>query len=217
MGRIWRKLRREAKRHPKQVVVLALLTLVALWFWGPQLLRTVTGTGEATSTSSAGTSGTVAADTARTAPSGQADRTAVAHWDDLERWRKADPRHWPAAGYRLHCDPFQAVAGSVQTAESVPEQGDGVDASQPPVVAPADAGLAVSAIVWGRDQRLALIGGRALGEGDEIRRTENGHDTIFRLLHVGVDSVVMETGGQKFVVALPRGGTGSDIEIRRMQ
>ncbi|GAB6165855.1 hypothetical protein JCM19992_18550 [Thermostilla marina] len=182
--------------------MLAVLAVVAVLVWGPRLMPSF---GEDAQTDVAGAGVTVLSP-----ESGSRRTEEPLSWDRLVAWNRSDPAGWAGDDFPLLHDPFvppQAMAAEDGTHA---EAGGALH-----VVSPADVNLEVTAVLLRRAGGMAVISGRFVELGQEIRVEADGKVGVFTLAEVHADHVVLESGGRRFSVALPGEKTQDDIEVVR--
>jgi hypothetical protein len=200
-----RKLRREIKSSPKKAAVLALLSVVALWFWAPLAAKWF-GKSE--------TDGKSAAPVAATNPQPSNTRNSGVNmaatglvpdvaavkpvfprrpWQQLLSWIEQDSRMSPAADLGSGRDPFHPIEEKKNKPLAV--------TTEKPDVTPADAGLALRSTIVGGDQKTALIGREVYREGETIAATRGEGE--FRLVEIRPREVVLERSGKLYRLGLP--------------
>lgn len=194
LGKLSKRLRKELLANPKQAAVLAVVCLVAIWFWSPLLLKWYRGKTAAPPTAT-GTSEPAA-------PLAAVAKEARQYsWLQVQAWRSADPLTRPAPLPAEARDPFrslQVVARSnKQDDDSGAEREQTVAEQQ---VAPEKLGLVLQAIVYGGSRRLAQISGRTVQENDEIRlgvkkETSTAAEIVGRVTTIHPNEVVLDIGG----------------------
>jgi len=210
MGKLVKRLKREAAANPKKAAILGIVTVVALYFWAPLLLGMVkkAGPGEPPSTAA------VVPD----APAGQvvpAAKTepdaALPPWELVVQWMQSDPRVKPAPALQLAFDPFGLVKPEPKAAE--------VEQAQPAAaqsIAPEALGLVLTSTIIGPNSRVAQIGGKpyAVGQMIEVPKDKAPVPTAFKLIDVQSHSAVLQLGTQRFELTIPRPGDSERIEIK---
>jgi hypothetical protein len=215
LQKLQKKALRELKASPQKAAMLALLAIVAAWFWLPLVLKSH-------SPAAPPVAATPAAAAAHSSTQGPA-RPAVAgkeqmSWHDVAASIDRDPRMVPATlnGLAKKRNPFVSpvnVATSDQTAatkeDGKKQPGDEVEAEQPPP-GPGDLGLVLSSTLVGRSRRAALISGRTYELGSKIRV----EGEAFRLVEVEPSRIVLERDGQQYTLSIKRRTGGGRIELR---
>ncbi|RMG04164.1 MAG: hypothetical protein D6741_01425 [Planctomycetota bacterium] len=202
LGRLYKRFQREAKRRPKEVVVLAVLAVVAGLVWGPRLVPSFGDDPQA----NAGESGVTILSAGGSVESAEEGLG----WDQLVAWRRSDPAGWAGDDYPLAHDPFV-----VPLATAGDEKGGISPGAAPVVVSPEEVNLQVTAVLLRGTGGMAVISGRFVEVGQEIRAEADGKIGVFTLTEVHADHVVLESGGHRFPVALPGEKAQDDIEIVR--
>ncbi len=204
-SRLLRKLRREIKASPRKTAVLALLSVVGLWFWIPLVARWFGKTDSEAASAvpvaantaqprSIGGSVTTPA-TAAMSPGTMVAATAGSHrpWHQLLAWIEQDARMKPTSDFGNGRDPFHPREENKTKGAVVPVE--------KPDITPSDAGLALSSTIVGAGERTALIGRDVYREGDTIS-TPRGEGE-FRLVEIRPREVVLERSGKQYRLELP--------------
>lgn len=199
-GKLAKRLKKELLGNPKQAAVLAIVCLVACWFWSPLLMKWFSGKSAVTVSVKTGVDNdpVVAPAKIATTPAGRKNA-----WCEVNTWRMADPLTRSASLARGTRDPFESKQPVV--AEVVAERGGDAEAVQPTIaIVPAQAetlGLTLEAIVYGGSRRLAQINGQTLRENDEVKlggeaRQAEGTSIVGRVLTIRSDEVLIEFGSR---------------------
>lgn len=206
-----RKLRREVAASPKKAALLAVVSVVALWFWAPLVTKSFskTETPPTDVARPAGSSGPLPA-TVAAAPGANAagagstepsnsirSRLPARPWRQLVAQIQNDPRMSPATDLVAERDPFKAPiveAPALKKPEAavVVEQRD---------LTPVSAGLVLNSTIVGRGERRALIGGEVYEEGSTI--AAHGGESGFRLVEIRPREVILERKGRLYTLGLP--------------
>lgn len=160
--RLINALKHEARTRPLKVGVLALLFLVAMYFWIPlasQLLG-LSGSGS-TQPRNDKPATPLALATVPSTPAAEATSPEV-NWQKLHAARVADPLSHPAEDRVWDKNPFAPYA------EVRPTEENTVDATPQLVPTAEQLGLQLAGVIISPRQRLAMINGRNYRPGDEI-------------------------------------------------
>jgi hypothetical protein len=201
------KLRREIAANPKKAGVLALLLIVAIWFWAPLLGKwfgkpeTDVKDGTPTQNSafaSPAAGGGVGASSHSATESAISVKGKLPHrpWRQLVTWIEQDPRMSPATELAIGRDPFKLLpieAMEKKRAEPASEQ--------QPDLTPTLAGLVLTTTIVGRGQSIALIGGEAYKEGSVVAALRG--DGRFRIVEIRPREVILERKGKLYNLSLP--------------
>jgi hypothetical protein len=198
------KLRREIEANPKKAGVLALLLVVAIWFWAPLFGKWFGKTetdvkdgaptpnvATASPTTGLGASALGATESALSLKSKLPNRS----WRQLVALIEQDPRMSPATELAAGRDPFKSLpteSAEKKRAETAPEQPD---------LTPTAAGLVLTSTIVGRGQKIALIGGEAYKEGSLVAAARGEAD--FRLVEIRPREVILERKGRLYNLSLP--------------
>ena len=213
LGKQLGAIRRELVANPKKTAVLLVLLAAAAWFWGPILWRKFGGSAAPGATAASATvSGQNAAVNMdnrlvvadhRTGDSG----IPPASWNQLLAARRRDPLTQPAAFDARWPQPFKAPA------QAAPVAGGTDAAGQPSVLlTPAEVGLVLESIVYGKSRRVAVINGEVYHEGSEIAvASAQGTPVSFQLVRIEPNSVALKRHDRNYWLEFPRPKlTGSD-------
>jgi hypothetical protein len=201
------KLRREIAANPKKAGVLALLLIVAIWFWAPLLgkwfgkpetdvkdgasTQNTATVSQATSASGVGASSHSATESAINLKGKLPHRP----WRQLVAWIEQDPRMSPATELAIGRDPFKSLP--IETLEKKRAE----PASEQPDLTPTSAGLVLTSTIVGRGQSIALIGGEAYIEGSVVAASRG--DGRFRIVEIRPREVILERKGKLYNLSLP--------------
>jgi len=207
IAKLKQRLEREAKKNPKQVVVLGILLLVALWFWAPLVWKWLpsdvaspsTAAGQVAVVPTPGLSQEHPAEKAKTS-------SAAAQWQKLVEWMKHDPLMTPATQIASERDPF--------TSPVVQTSGEAVEVETNLVVVvdeltPERAGLVLTSTIVGPKRRAALISGRAYAEGRKIVQPMGQQLVVFKLTEVHPKYIVLERDQHRYELKLAESTTAS--------
>jgi hypothetical protein len=204
-ARLVKRLRRDIKSSPRKAAVLALLSVVGLWFWIPLVAKwfgksdtdTVSAAPIAAKAPAPLSVGQPAANPgANVNSTGAATTSAVGSrrpWQQLLAWIEQDTRMTPAADFGSGRDPFHPIEEKKTKAQPI--------AVEKPDLTPADAGLALSSTIVGAGQKTALIGREVYREGEKIAASHGEGE--FRLVEIRPREVVLERSGKLYRLALP--------------
>ncbi len=199
LARVQQQLMRDIKRSPMKASVLALLCIVALYFWAPLVVGWF-GSEKPKKTNVA------TAPTAAVAQPTQPDAAApvlpapgaVFAWQSLVEGIKHDPRMQSATLAELRTRPF----GLVQTQKPTePDETSPTWAGTPKTQRDmSQLGLKLSSTMLGR-RRVAVINGRPYAEGSQV---EAGDDLVLTVARVTERSVLLEHEGKRFELTIVR-------------
>jgi hypothetical protein len=209
------KLRREIKANPKKAAILALLLVVAIWFWVPIMAkwfsnpdsdmtapanaRAAAGkvaTPSATANAAGNPTNTAAtiAPTQTAAPSSKR-KLPLRPWKQLAAWIEHDPRMTPATELAGGRDPFATRPAT--TAQAKPTE----TAPEPPDVSPTAAGLVLTSTIVGGGHKLALISNEVYREGATVSGAQDERE--FRIVEIRPREVVLSRKGKLYILGLP--------------
>ncbi|MBL8828127.1 MAG: hypothetical protein JNM18_14200 [Planctomycetaceae bacterium] len=225
LEKLSKQLQRELKRNPKQAGILALLGVVAVWFWLPLIWKSDDSmsspvvTPAATETA-ASTAVTTVATTSTSATNPSTTTTTTnqpARWDQIVQEIDNDPLMQPITvltAATLDRSPF-AIYAHVEPVkvEETPEEVTPFIPPQPVevVVTPDEAGLQVTGTIVSRTRSSATINGEAFRTGETI---EGNDGVIFTLVSVEATGVVLERNGKQFPLTIRRKPRAGRVELR---
>jgi hypothetical protein len=214
LGKLSKRLRKELLANPKQAVVLAIVCVIACWFWSPLLLKWFKGKGKSQIARS-----NPATETENTIAKAEPQRS----WFDIYAWRQADPLTRSAPLQDETRDPFRlpkpVMAGHEEEEEE--EQND------QPIAAPVHLeklSLKLEAIIYSGSRRLAQINGLTVKENDEV--PINGEDEagekasaklVGRVVAIHPTEVVLEVGRQSLRLSLQPKLLGRGEVVKRLR
>jgi hypothetical protein len=213
LGKLSKRLRKELLANPKQAVVLAVVCVIACWFWSPLLLKWFKGKGKsqiARSNPVTGTENTIA--------KAEPQRP----WFDIYAWRQADPLTRPAPLADETRDPFRLPEPVMAAYEKNDEEQ--TDQSIAPPVQLEKLNLKLEAIVYSGSRRLAQINGLTVKENDEV--PINGEDEagekasaklVGRVVAIHPTEVVLEVGRQSLRLSLQPKLLGRGEVVKRLR
>jgi hypothetical protein len=211
LGKLGKKLKREAIANPKKAAVLGLVTLVALYFWVPLVL------GWTKNDSPAAPPDAVAATSAETAAMPGAMPTSEPNvarpsWQQVAEWMRNDPRTKPAPPLQLARDPFESAKSAAETVETEAA----VETAAAPALTPEAVGLVLTGTIIGPNSRLAQIGGKPYSVGQMIEASKDKAlgAAAFKLIEVQPRRAVLQLGTQRFELTMPQPGDSEKIEIK---
>ena len=193
-GKLLAAIRRELTANPKKAAALALLLAAAAWFWWPLVWRMFGGAKPA----APGQAQVVDQSSDRQPPGvkSAAAPPSFGNWRDLLAARRQDPLAQPATFDPDWPQPFKVQA--LQTAAT------GNGAGIPTVLTPAQAGLVLESVLYGKTKRAAMINGEIYREGSEVGISAPGVDVIFRVARIDRTSVSLERYGRTYRLEFPR-------------
>ncbi|MCS7304275.1 MAG: general secretion pathway protein GspB [Thermoguttaceae bacterium] len=247
LNRFIAQLRREIKAHPGKAALLAGLLLVALYYWIPLIGRWIgrskelqmaraqatigenlRSAGEKSFPGSSGPGPNLALESSalRGPETPGLGKTAqdMPSWDQLVRWREADPHTQPVRWSSDRQDPFQPLAPGTfsenkdYSADTLAAQNTGkipsssLSHSQIIQEPPEKLDLELTSIVVGPNRRLALINGQPYQEGDVLVVSKNGHQWQFRLSRIRPTSIQLQWNDRQYELSLPQ--TPSNVLIQ---
>jgi len=213
--KLGRQLKRDLTRNPKKAGVLALLLIVAVYFWAPLLI----GWASDETPVAAQDAGSVAA---AATPAGDAleptSPEAVPSWDVLASHMAEDRMASAAEWVAERRVPF--LPSGYQLALAQQEQAE----HQQPTT-PEELGWKLTGVLISRRSRLAQINGVSIALGDVVsptRLSETPSDDMpaepaFELVYIGGDFVVLQQGTNQYRLEWdrPKLAHGDQVVVRR--
>lgn len=222
IGKLGKKIKREASASPKKAAFLALATLVAIYFWMPLVWGWIAKSNKNMAAATANSSSTSTAPAvpvvaplsstgATPAVSSKKESASRQSWWQTAQWIDEDARTKPAARLAKIRDPFGAPA--VKQAELKPVE---KTKPKPPTIAPDAAGLVLSGTIVGPGRRIAQISGKPYSVGDLIQsqstKVKDVPSVAFRLIEVTPRRAILEADGQRFELSIPEPGKTGKME-----
>ena len=212
LGKLTKRLRKELLANPKQALVLAIVCVIACWFWSPLLLKWFKGKSK----------GQVAKATPVAAPENVVAKVeAQRPWFDIYARRQADPLTRSAPLPDEARDPFRlpklVVAANEENRQKQTDQ---------PLAAPVQLeklNLKVEAIVYSGSRRLAQINGSTVQENEEFvvsGEEEPGEEVttklVGRVVAIRPTEVLLKIGGQSLRLKLQPKLLGQGEVVKRL-
>ncbi len=231
LGKIRKQLRREFAAHPAKAAVLALLCVVALWFWAPLVWGWIAAKSPAAAVQPAvaqdpGGKGLPNSGPATISSAGPQAEPNVpgSNWHQIVQWMEQDPRMQPVglpvASRGLV--PELMADGSFQGelrpkrrdpfARPGPAETDAQDENQfvpnerptaPLAVCPRDMGARVTGVIAGPSGGTAMINGRSYGQGEQVLLQKDGVSYAFELTSIWPWGVVLTRDGVRYELNIP--------------
>ncbi len=224
LGKLGKKIKREASASPKKAAFLGLATLVAVYFWMPLVWGWIAkgnkNMASATANSSA-TPTTPAMSVAASpiAPAATPDASVKKEpkkplpWQQTAQWIDQDPRTKPAARLPILRDPFSTPV-AVQQAESKPKEKAKLKL---PTISPEAAGLVLTGTIVGPQRCIAQISGKPYAVGQTIQPLSTKQKDVpnisFQLVEVTQRHAVLEADGQRYQLSIPEPGKSGKMEL----
>jgi hypothetical protein len=198
------RLTKELRRSPKKTAVLALMVVVALWFWAPLAWKWIAPQSSDAATtaapptpSDAATTGGIAASSTPSAPAQPA-----LNWRELASVLESDPLLASARMHEKLADPFVnavPVEESKATDEGAAEPtADIAQAS----LTPEQLGLTLTSTITGGRRAVATINGKSCRVGDVIVVPGGGTDFEFTVAAIAAREVTLVAGGQTYTLTV---------------
>jgi hypothetical protein len=224
-----RKLRREVKANPLKATILAVLLVVAIWFWVPLVEKWCSASpvlapdGNATVASGSGSSGAasapvavgttataVAATTTSTnaveAKTVEGVKTVNYPWQVVVKRLEKDPRMTSVVDLGNWRDPFGpsavevAAAAEKKEAEKQLAAKKKTKAAQLEELTPAGAGLTLASTIIRPQRSVAMINGQVYYEGNFV--PANDGNGGFIVADIRPRQIVLERNGKRFQLNL---------------
>ncbi len=214
-----KKLQREMKAHPAKAGGLALLLLLAGYFWAP-LVKGWIGSADATTPPptppavATAPSGVVMASPAATSATPGAKPAGA---DPAYDWRKYaklinEDDHMRTGVERPNDrDPFARLDVAIETAESAPPDEATLAAAKP--ITPEEAGLTLGSTLVSTRKKIAQIGGKSYTIGSRVSAAQDGLAATFEVVSIEPRRVVLKRNGQRFELKIPRPLMDGIVEI----
>jgi hypothetical protein len=214
LGKLSKRLRKELLANPKQAIVLAIVCLVACWFWSPLLLKRFKAKGK----------GPIATSDPIPAAENVAAKVAAQRpWFDIHHRRRADPLTRSAALAEDTRDPFRLLKAASAASDET-EEGEQTERPIAEPVRPESLNLVLEAIVYGGTRRLARINGSTLMENDEVVIGSEDEESegaasksVGRVVAIHPTEVVLEVGNQSLRLSLQPKLLGRGEVVKRMR
>jgi hypothetical protein len=202
------RLTKELRRSPKKTAVLALMLVVALWFWAPLAWKWVAPQASDAAASSALSPPAgveMSTSTARTAPATGSATVPVLNWREMAALLENDPLLASARMHERLADPF--AKPNREPAISTTEQRE-TEISAPETAqakpTPEQLGLTLASTITGGSRAVATISGKSCRVGDVIVVPGGGVDFEFTVVAIQVNEVTLAAGGELHVLSSRR-------------
>ena len=110
-GSLASRIRREAKSRPQKAAVLAILGVVALYFWAPLVMKWTSSDTPVDATTQIATESTSTTGVAEAAPTAANDVATQHSWRELDAWISQDVHMKSATTVLAVRDPFRSSDG----------------------------------------------------------------------------------------------------------
>lgn len=211
LSKLSKQLQRELKASPKKAGMLALLGVLALWFWAPLVFKR---SASASSVAPVAAPVPVPAVASQTPPS-PASPTTDSAWQQTAEAIDRDPAMQPADLTAVWTEKEWFASAEAVLAASKPEPA--ADPAEPeapePEVTPESLDILVSSTLVGSNRSAARINGKIYEAGDEIEVD----GTTFVVARVTQNQVLLERKGRQFPLAVKRRTSKGRIEVRPSQ
>ncbi len=213
------RLLRELERNKAKSAALAVLCLVAVWFWAPLIKKytigdskaAATATSTAAPTPSTADAAAVPTPTGETAPPGG---KMEFDWQTFVAWKEQEIRMAPSPVHELVPDPFLPIPADEPLAQAGNQPGAAA-AALPKT--PQELGLTLRSTLISSRGSMANINGEHYGIGGEIpaATTGGGDELGFRLVEITRQYVVVDRAGETYRLELnPQPASSGRVTIR---
>ena len=158
-------MRRDMAANPKKAIALALMVVVALYFWAPMLWGYVSPK-KGKKSGNAAVNLILEDDPIEEGTQGGAKPKSSYPWDKVRKLAAADPRMKPASFRRSWTNPFRKEAPAPIAGTDDPAKAAAAELAQD--IDPVKAGLKLTSIVMGEKTRSATISGKTYREGQMV-------------------------------------------------
>lgn len=171
-----RQLKKELTRNPKKTAALAIISVVALWLWGPLAWKWIAGDQSDSTTTQAATA-PKAPNQSLAAASKEAGAAVKSQlpkftWDELLAKIARDERMQPANLAALPRDPFATSAAEQSIVDSLQSNDTNIASASPRVLpaepTPQSLGLKLEGTLITSQRRRATISGEHYEEGERV-------------------------------------------------
>jgi hypothetical protein len=211
LQKLGKKLRREATANPKKAMILAIVALVAIYFWAPLIIGWIKPKTDSTMAAPAVTAAT-SPDQNTENTGKESVATGKIPWPKLDDMMRNDPKTMSAPRLTTTRDPFNSPISEAK--EKLLSKQKEADA---PILSPDMAGLKLSSTIIGNGRHMAQVNGKTYTAGQiiDVRKgmDKNSVGATFRLVEVYPRRVVLESGGQLFELAIPDPSKSGKIEF----
>jgi len=216
LDKLVKQLKRDVTASPKKAAALALMLLVALYFWAPLVWKWFVPTGD--KAGGGQTAGLILTDEPPTAGEAEASGRLRLPWEEIRQVIQTDPRMTSAALDERWPDPFARPAPAAPAAVDAesPEAAGGATAA---AGEPREASLVVTSIAISRRRKSATINGDTYEENDTVPSGADARETSagYRIVRIERQAVTLERDGRTLVLELSRPGLAQGDEIQRLR
>jgi hypothetical protein len=210
LQKLQKKALRELKASPQKAAMLALLGIVAAWFWAPLVFKSSAPATPVVPPPVAAAPVTAAAPNLlpQAGASAPAKDSMQMEWHQVAAAIDHDPRMAPNP-FVPPVDMLAADRAAAAKEEEKKKNSEAAESERPPA-GPDDLGLVLSSTLVGQSRRAALVSGRTYELGSKIRV----EGEAFRLVEVEPNRIVLERDGQQYTLSIKRRKGGGRIELR---
>lgn len=207
------QLAREIKRKPGKAALLALLLLVAAWFWGPLAVKWF-GSGKPPAEQLAKNDAAEMPVAAATeSASGSASPAAVSSvgtsWRELAKRIESDARMRPWGAVRGDRNPFAAPREDQNEDQRQTESA--AAGREAPIAAAAGQELTLDGTLGGQRRRVAIIKGKTYAVGDLVPGPTGVN---WQVRKIEALAVVLMSGDRQLKLSLIGGTKESEVNVR---
>jgi hypothetical protein len=201
-------LTKDLRRSPKKTAVLALLGVVALWFWAPLAWKwfapkSSKATASAASASTTATTTTPSDSPSVAAPSATPSAPSL-DWKELADILQHDPLLASAHMHETINDPFAELEVEQAAKESQTNAEQLATAAVEVRPTPEELGLTISSMITGGRRAVATINGRPCRIGDVIVVPAADKEFEFTVTNIDVDEVTLAANDETHVLSSRR-------------
>ena len=220
LDKLVKQLRRDMAANPKKAAALGLMVLVALYFWGPLIVKWVAS--DSKRSSKMNTAALILTDDpAEPTQQARVRSGAKFRWERVRQLMQQDASMLSAVFDPTWVDPFAKSAAMIALEQPADVPSDPVGPTSIPTAAdPAELSLVLNGVFVGPKNRVATINGEAYREGDTLVVTGKDDKSIAlkaRVVQIRRQEVVVEVGGKRITLELstPSLAQGDEIERQR--
>ena len=219
LEKLAKQLRRDVAANPKKAAALGLMVVVALYFWGPLVWKSLSTSGSKRNTKANMAALILTDDPAEPTQHSKGRSGGKFRWEKIRQLIRQDERMVSATYDVAWIDPFGKPAGSdepEQVAEAPTEDAAAI-AKALAALEPKDLGIVLGGVVVGPRLRLATINGEVCHEGDVFSVPDKLNKSVshdFRVVKIDRQGVQLESSGRIFTLELnqPKLGHGDEME-----
>lgn len=218
-SKLYATLLKEVKASPVKSGALGLLCVVAIWFWGPLVMKWIRPEEELPPEKSpAGAPAAAPVAAAPAAPLGVAS-APVLDWRSVQKVRATDPRVRALRLTETSRDPFRREMPAVAATPAETETPLATEAVEKGPVSPQEAGLVLQGTLVSLRRSMATINGKNFERGTTVIAARDGaakgtDELEYKIVEIAPASVILDQKGTRFTLALKKAAVA---ESERMQ